>query len=235
MIKVILWDIDGTLLNFQEAEKQAIRKCFALFNLGECTDEMLARYSAINVKYWQKLERRELTKQEVLIGRYEEFFQKEKMNFTEVSAFNEAYQHCLGDTICFNDNSYELVRKLKSCVKQYAVTNGTLIAQEKKLKKSGLDKLFDDVFISEQIGADKPNVAFFETVWDKIGEYKKDEVMIVGDSLTSDMQGGINAGIICCWYNPKQTPRKAGMDIEYEIQDLWQIEEILVDRKEKSE
>lgn len=227
MIKVILWDIDGTLLNFKEAEKYAIRKCFSNFGLGECSDEMLARYSKINDKYWKMLERGEITKREVLHNRFEEFFMNEKIVFDEIDAFNKDYQIRLGDTIFFNDNSYELVKELKNHVKQYAVTNGTYTAQKRKLERSGLDKLFDDVFISEHIGIDKPNKRFFEYVWEKIGMYDKDEIMIVGDSLTSDMQGGVNAGIRCCWYNPYGVENKSGLELEFEVQNLWQIKEMI--------
>lgn len=222
-IKVILWDIDGTLLNFVKAEHQAIKKCFEIFGLGECTDEMIARYSVINRKYWERLERGELTKPQVLEGRFEEFFKSENIVTDCVADFNKEYQVRLGDTICFNDNGYELVKQLKGKVKQYAVTNGTKVAQIRKLEKSGLGELFDGVFISDEIGVEKPNVAFFEYVWSVIGSYEPEEVIIVGDSLTSDMQGGNNAGILCCWYNPQKQKNDKELRIDYEIEDLQQI------------
>lgn len=227
MIKVILWDIDGTLLDFEKAEKQAIRKCFEIFQLGECTDEMIRRYSVINKGYWERLERKEITKPEVLVGRFQEFFKSEGIVTDCAEKFNEEYQLRLGDTICFCDDGYELVKGLKNRVKQYAVTNGTKVAQVKKLNKSGLIDLFDAVFISEDVGIEKPDVKFFEHVWDVIGQYEKDEVIIVGDSLTSDMQGGNNAGILCCWYNPKGLENTNGVKLDYEIQDLQEILEIL--------
>lgn len=227
MIKVILWDIDGTLLNFAEAEKYAIRKCFSQFQLGECSDAMLKRYSEINVKYWKRLERGEITKKEVLHDRFQEFFREEGMDFHDFDAFNDDYQIRLGDKVFLNDDSYELVRELKSRVKQYAVTNGTQAAQERKLERSGLGELFDDVFISEQIGVEKPNPAFFDAVWERIGPYEKDEVMIVGDSRTSDMQGGVNAGIVCCWYNPNGAVNQSGLKLDFEIRNLQQIRALL--------
>lgn len=227
MIKAILWDIDGTLLNFKEAEKYAIRKCFSLFQLGECSDDMLARYSKINDTYWKMLERNEITKREVLHNRFRDFFRTEGIPCTEIEGFNDAYQMHLGDHVFFNDNCYGLVKQLKDSVKQYAVTNGTFVAQERKLKNSGLDQIFDDVFISEQLGVEKPNREFFDHVREKIGSYEKDEIMIVGDSLTSDMQGGVNAGILCCWYNPDQSEKKLELDLAFEIQNLWQVEDIL--------
>lgn len=260
MIKVILWDIDGTLLNFKEAEKAAIRSCFSIFHLGECTDEMIERYSSINERYWKRLERGEISKQEVLEGRFREFFQTEHSSgkwqsgclselrgedsreMTEnelIEAFNAEYQVRLGDTICFNDNGLELVKRLKGTVKQYAVTNGTHVAQKRKLEKSGLNELLDGAFISDEIGIEKPNVGFFQHVLEQIGEYEKDQVMIVGDSLTSDIRGGNNAGIVCCWYRPEDSQDSpgdcgqqgevdsGGLSIDYEIQNLQEIEALL--------
>lgn len=223
MIKVILWDIDGTLLDFLKAEHEAIKKCFQIHELGECTDEMIARYSAINRKYWEKLERGEMSKGEILVKRFEEFFALEGIQTDCAPLFNKEYQIRLGDTICFRDNSYELVKGLKGRIKQYAVTNGTKVAQDRKLLKSGLIDLFDGVFISEEIGIEKPGIGFFEYVWEQIGEYDLSEIMIVGDSLTSDIQGGNNAGIVCCWYNPAGKMNDKNLRIDYEITDLQDI------------
>lgn len=223
MIKVILWDIDGTLLNFEEAEKHAIRACFAQFGLGECTDSMLVDYSAINRIYWQKLERGEMRKPDILIGRFATFFEKYGLDLGCAPAFNAQYQIALGDTVCFNPNGLEVVTSLQSKVKQYAVTNGTKVAQQRKLERSGLNQLLDGVFISEDLGIEKPGIGFFHRVWEKIGRFDPSEVMIVGDSLTSDIQGGNNAGILCCWFNPEGKENAAKLRIDYEIKDLTQI------------
>ena len=227
MIKVILWDMDATLLDFLAAEKAAIRTCFEIYGLGECTDEMIERYSKINRRYWEMLERGEMSKPEILVKRFQEFFVSEGIETDCEKEFNSSYQIALGDTICFRDDSYRLVEKLKDDYRQFIVTNGTFVAQERKLKKSGFGQLVEEVFISELIGHEKPAVGFFDHVSEKIGEYKKEEVMIVGDSLTSDMQGGNNAGIVCCWYNPNHLENTKDVNINYEIDNLWQIEEIL--------
>ena len=165
MIKAILWDVDGTLIDFLKAEYVAIKKCFEIHQLGECTDEMISRYSKINKKYWEKLERGELTKPEILVGRFDVFFKTEGIITDCAPEFNKEYQVRLGDTICFRDDGYELIKSLKGQVKQYAVTNGTKVAQDRKLTKSGLIELFDDVFISEELGVEKPGIGFFEKVW----------------------------------------------------------------------
>ncbi len=222
-IKVILWDVDGTLLDFEASEKNAIRACFKHFGLGECTDEMLAEYSQINAGYWRRLERGELTKQQVLDGRFYEFFSNHGIDTGCVHEFNALYQVALGDTFVFHPMGLETVTALHGRVKQYAVTNGTKVAQEKKLRGSGLDKLLDGVFISEDIGIEKPNLGFFEAVWDSIGHCAPEEVMIVGDSLTSDMQGGNNAGIICCWFDPQGRPMPDGLAIHHRIQRLDEV------------
>lgn len=232
MIKVILWDIDETLLNFRLAENYAIKKCFEIFGMGECTDEMVERYSIINRKYWERLERNELTKHDALIGRFAEFFEAEGLAGEKAEPFNDEYQIRLGEKVFFNGNGKELVAALKERgYIQFAVTNGTLAAQKRKLASSGLDRLLDAAFISDEIGFEKPNIGFFECVFEKLsrmGGFKKDEIMIVGDSLTSDIQGGNNAGIVCCWYNPEgKGSKKPELRIDYEIQSLDEINAIL--------
>lgn len=227
MIKTLLWDIDGTLLNFEKAENYAIKKCFEIFGIGECTDEMVARYSPINRKYWEALERGEITKPQVLRGRFEEFFKSENISFDRIDDFNAEYQVRLGDKVFFCDNGYETVTALKGKIKQYAVTNGTYIAQSRKLTQSGLIDIFDGVFISDKIGFEKPSVEFFDAVQSEIGKFAHNEVMIVGDSLTSDMRGGNNADILCCWYNPNGAENKQGIKIDCEIKNIAEVIEII--------
>lgn len=228
MIKVILWDIDGTLLDFLVAEKTALQSCFTSHNMGQITDEMIERYSAINRKYWEKLERNEITKPEVLVGRFREFFASEGLPVEKAESFNDEYQIRLGDTCAYCENAKEVIEILKEKgYKQYIVTNGTRIAQRRKMKNSGLDKIIEYAFISDEIGVEKPMIGFFDAVWNKIGHYEKDEVIIIGDSLTSDMKGGNNAGILCCWFNPKGMANNTDVHIDYEITNLKEVLDIL--------
>ncbi len=220
---VILWDLDNTLTDFLAAEHEAIKSCFQIFHLGICTDEMIQRYSAINIKYWEMLERGEIEKADLLVARFRDFFESEGIDTSMVQEFNDEYQIRLGDTICYNDDSYELVQSLTGRVEQYMVTNGTVIAQKRKLSRSGFDQLVDGIFISDLIGFDKPRAEFFDYVFSEIGEDKRERTIIVGDSLTSDMQGGINASIATCWYNPHGFSNTKGLPVDYEIQNLRQI------------
>ena len=227
MISTILWDVDGTLLDFIAAEKAAIKTLFGEFNLGQCSDEMIKRYSEINKTYWQRLERGEITKQEVLVGRFKEFFKSEGIDISVVEEFNSLYQLRLGDTIVYHDDSLEIIKSLQGRVRQYAVSNGTVEAQSKKLRLSGLGELVDGIFLSEHIGVEKPNIEFFDKVLEEIKPADRSSILIVGDSLTSDIQGGNNAGIVTCWYNPLGDKAPDKYRIDYEISDLHQIYEII--------
>ena len=118
-IRAILWDVDGTLLDFLAAEKAAVQRLFGEFGLGTCTDGMVARYSAINDAYWKRLERGEITKQEVLTGRFREFFTELGLEADLAEAFNAKFQLALGDTVVYRDDSLTIVKALHGRVRQY--------------------------------------------------------------------------------------------------------------------
>lgn len=227
MIKYVLWDIDGTLLNFHIAEENAIRSCFEEYKLGEISDKMLEVYRSINNKYWKALEKGKVTRIEVLEGRFEDFFKKYSIDTSIVKDFNISFQKNLAKTYVFNDNAYETVKKLNGKYKQYAASNGSAIAQRGKLKRAGLDGIFKDVFISEQIGFEKPNPEFFNYVFDKIGSHDKSEYVIIGDSLTSDILGGNLSAIKTIWFNPDCLESEPKIHFDYEINNLKEVLEIL--------
>lgn len=225
--KYLLWDVDGTLLDFEAAEKAAIQNLFPKYGFGECTDEMVHTYSRINTKYWQALERGEMTKSQILIGRFIEFFEHENLDTSKAEQFNSDYQLALGDTIVFCDDAFTILQGLKKDHVLAAVTNGTTAAQKKKLSRSKLDTLFDHIFISELIGIQKPRKEFFDEVFLLAGITDPSECLIIGDSLTSDILGGINAGIDTCWYNPSGKPADPSIVPTYIIHDLHEITELL--------
>lgn len=227
MYKYLLWDIDGTILDFVASESMAIRRLFKKYDLGNCTEEMLADYSKINTKYWEFLERGEMTKQEILVGRFTEFFAKYGLDISIAASFDKDYQIELGKCPVFMKNAEFVLEHCDGKYLQIGVTNGTKVAQTGKLKTSGLDKIFDSVYISEDLGAEKPNVEFFEYVFAAENIKDKSQAIIIGDSLTSDMQGGINYGIDTCWFNPKHKQNTKSFSVTYEIDDLAKILEIL--------
>lgn len=225
--KYLLWDIDGTILDFESAEKAAIKTLFERFNLGECSDEMIERYSKINRKYWQMLERGEMSKEKILVERFVEFFSKEGMDAGISDSFNREYQLALGDTIVFCDDAMDIIKEQKKKFEIVLVTNGTAVAQKKKLEKSGLQDIVNHIFISEIVGYEKPDINFFKKVISEFGINDLSEVLIIGDSLTSDIQGGYNAGIDTCWYNPKGIKNESSLSPTYIIQNLHDLDSIV--------
>ena len=224
-IKAILYDVDGTLLDFETQEEVALSYCFKKYNLGELSEEKLELYKRINLGYWEMFEKNLITKEKLVVKRFEDYLEAlgVKLNAEEV---NDTYFSKLGDTIVFKDNSYELVKSLNGKIKQYVVTNGAIRVQKTKLAKSGFDKLMDDVFISDEVGYQKPRKEFFDAIKNRLGDIANDEILIVGDSLTSDMKLADNCNLISCFYNPKKKDYKVDFKIDYEISDLNEVKKI---------
>ena len=225
--KYLLWDIDGTILNFELAERAAIRSLFDRFKLGDCSDEMLMYYSQINKRYWQLMESGKIKKDKMLVERFIEFFSNKGINADIAAEFNKEYQIALCDTIVFNDDAIDIIKHQRKTCKIIIVTNGTEVVQEKKLERSGLNDIADNVFISELVGFEKPNIKFFEKVILEVGIKDLKEALIIGDSLTSDIQGGHNIGIDTCWYNPKNEENTTLLNPTYTIRNLHELENII--------
>ena len=220
---VVLWDIDGTLLDFIASEKAALFRCFESFGFGMCTDELHRQYSAINIRHWEMLERGEMTKMQILSGRFRCFFEEAGLPVEKAEAFNAEYENRLSDTIRFCDQAQETLDTLRGKVIQCAITNGTRHVQEKKLHDSGLDQILDQVFISDVIGVQKPDPAFFDAVCQAFPSVPKERMLIIGDSLTSDILGGIRSGIPTCHYNPSSAPGRPAIRPDYEIHHLSEV------------
>lgn len=224
--EIILWDVDQTLLDFTKSENYALKSAFAQF--GRKIDaKTVALYSAINESYWKRFEKGEVTKQEVLHGRFQTLFEKLSFHDISVEDFAPVYQRELGSVYYYKDDSYRLCQELKKDYRQYVVTNGVAWTQQNKLKMSGLDKLMEDIFISDLLGSPKPYKEFFEKCFERIQDFHREKTIIVGDSLTSDMLGGNRAGIVCCWYNPEGKEKTGDVRIDHEIRNLWDIKEVL--------
>ena len=229
---VLLWDIDGTLMDFKKAEALSLSRC--LMDVGvEPVASILQDYSRINLSYWKRLEKGELTKEQVLVGRFKEFLAKYEID-TDPYKFLEKYEDHLSHAWFIQDDSLKLCENLKKRgYKQYVVTNGWIEVQKTKLHESGFDRIMDGAFISDAIGVPKPKKEFFEACFKEIfgetdpDEGKRSRVLIIGDSLTSDIQGGINAGIDTCWYRNPGEQNPDNIPVTYEITDLHQIFDIL--------
>ncbi len=222
----ILWDVDGTLLDFLYSQKVAMQHCFR--SIGrEITDEMLQRYSEINDSYWKMLELGKITKKELLAARFVTLFEEYDIQGVDVEAFRLEYQKELGSVYQFLDDSLTICKALHGHVKQYVITNGVTSIQKSKLKLSGLAEVMEGLFISEEIGAPKPQKAFFDYCLEHVEEKDKSKILIVGDSLSSDIKGGCLAGIPTCWYCEEGTENHTDYTPDYVINDLHMIYDIL--------
>lgn len=234
----VFWDIDNTLLNFHAAQDRGIR--MSLLRYGRQADDAeLAAYDRINQKYWEMLERGEVTKEELEIGRFREFLtaigaERIAVDRTDESfnraakKINDEYEETLAYEPVLMDGAAEICRTLKAMgVRQYAVTNGAPFVQRNKIMLSGLNEFFDALFISEELGCVKPNKEFFAEAVKQIPDYCAERTLIIGDSLTSDMRGGMNAGIDRCWYNPKHARCTVDFPIQYEITHLREAEAVV--------
>lgn len=209
----ILFDADGTLFDFLRCEDIAIRATFADFQI-EPTDALVESYSAINDSLWKMLERGEIEKSVLLYHRFELFCDKHGF-IRDAKAMAKKYMNELSEQVFFLDGAKELCASLSGKVRMYIVTNGVEFIQKNRYKKSGLEKYFDGMFISGEIGYEKPSAKYFDAVSEKIPDFSKENTLIVGDSLTSDIRGGINYGLDTCWYEPSGRSAPADMDITY--------------------
>ena len=227
MYKMIFWDLDGTLTNFKHAQKYAIKSMFEQFGYGPCDDAMVDRYDEINEKYWRLIEAGGHEKRTLLLQRFFEFFEELGLPTDRVEEFNDCYQLALGKTTAYNDDSFTLLSELRGRIPQYILTNGTKRAQTNKMANSGFDKIVDGVFISEETGYDKPADGFYRYVLERVPNCARREILMVGDSLTSDMKGGYEQGMTCVWYNPAGDPLPTEMKIDFDIRNLQEVREIL--------
>lgn len=224
----VLWDLDGTLLDFKQSERYALGVCLKSHGI-DMTEEMLSLYSGINERYWERLERGEVTKKELLPGRFRLFFEKMGWNHLDPAQIQKQYEQELGVKTYYIDDSFHLVKRLKEMgLSQYIVTNGIVVTQRIKMKNSGFDELIDQVFISDEIGYEKPRAEFFERAFAQLPGFKREKALLVGDSLTSDMKGANQAGVDACWYNPAGKPLSEDkVHVEYEIRDLNELFQII--------
>ena len=203
---VVLFDIDDTLLDFPRSEKEALCEAFMLSEV-ELNEEMITVYQKINYELWKALERGEIERDELMTRRFEDFARFYGLEIDFLKVAND-YLDCLGKKIYFIEGARELLEALYGKIRMYIVTNGLAKVQNSRYKLTGFDKIFDGMFISQEVGANKPDNRFFEYVAEHIDGFEKEKAIIVGDSLSSDIAGGINFGIDTCWYSAKgMTPK----------------------------
>ena len=225
MIRYVLFDVDDTLLDFGKAEAAAIRKTFERIGIP-VTDELIRRYSEINAQQWSRFEKGEITREKLLTERFDILFSELGINVPSEMA-QASYEYLLGIGHYFVDGAEELLQALKDKYELYIVSNGNASVQDRRLKSAGIIPYFKDIFISERVGFNKPSAEFFETCFERIPGFEKDKAVIVGDRLSSDILGGINAGVKTCWFNPRGDAPDPDIPADYEIKHLSELPALL--------
>ena len=219
----LLLDADNTLLDFSLAEKISITQTFKELGLPY-DEESVTLYQKINDECWKELEKGLLTNSQVYTVRFERYLKQINESY-DTSVINEKYFSLLSQCTYKMDGCDEILDYLKEKYALYIVTNGAAFNQNRRIKDSGLVNKINGYFISEEIGFKKPQKEFFDYVIEKIEEKDKSKILVVGDSLSSDIQGGINAGIDTCFINWNNT--QTDLDINYTVNNLYELKNIL--------
>ena len=219
--RTVLFDADNTLLDFMRSEREALTD--TLLKMGVTPDEnMIATYSRINDANWRRLERGEITKTELRVNRFAEFCDCYGWSF-DAAAMAEAYTNALGTKRFLMAGALEVCRTLSKDCRLYIITNGIASVQHGRFDSSPLAPLFTGAFISDEMGCEKPSKAFFDIVAANIPDFDPATTLVVGDSLTSDIAGGIGAGLDTCWFNTKKSAVPEQMPITYVVEKLEEI------------
>lgn len=225
MMKFLFFDLDDTLLDFQGAERLALSATLEEFGI-EPTDRVLARYSAINDAQWKRLERGEITREQVRSLRFTLLFAEFGI-CCDVAEVNRRYMENLAARPIYLEGAEALLETLSKEYRLYLASNGTAWVQEKRIALCGIGRYFEKIFVSEELGYNKPDPLFFEKAFAQIPDFCKNEAVMIGDSLTSDIKGGKNAGLCTVWFNPKGEENQSEIQPEHTVFSLSEIPPLL--------
>ena len=224
MIEFLLLDLDDTLLDFGATEHKSITRLLRTVGV-EPTEEIIQRYRVINWEHWRMLERKEISRSQIS-HRFDVLFEELGVSISTPEC-ETLYRQFLSEGDDVLPGAEETLKALQGKYRLFAATNSTVAVQAGRLQRTGLGKYFEQLFISEALGAYKPDPEFFQQAFARIDGFDPSRAMMVGDSLTSDIQGGINAGILTCWVNPQHRPNTTDIQPHYEIEALPQLEALL--------
>ncbi len=224
--EIILFDADETLFDFKKSERQALKNTILDFNIDYDENYHLKIYNEVNTAIWKELEEGLITQEKLKVERFKRFAGKLNVEFDEV-VFSKFYAKHLAKASFLYEDSISLVESLSKDYKLIMVTNGLKYVQDNRIGKSPIAKFFKNIIISEEVGVSKPDPKIFELAVKNINYTDKSKILMIGDSLTSDIQGGINFHIDTCWYNPKRLINKTNFIPTYEISNLLDLKNIL--------
>ena len=221
----ILFDLDGTLFSYDASEAKALQNTFKDFNLPFKND-VIPIYRDLNAKLWQQFEQGTITQKVIKVLRFKQLGNAVNLDFN-AEEFSHKYLKYLSEGTDLIDGACQIVEFLSDTADLVLITNGLTIVQRPRIKNSGLEKYFREVIISEEVGFAKPDTKIFDITFERLNYPAKEEVLIVGDNLSSDIAGGNNYGIDTCWFNPDSLPLKDGYTCTYIIEHLSDIKQIV--------
>lgn len=225
--EVILFDADETLFDFKKSEREAFKNTMLNFNIEYDENYHLKIYKEINTGIWKEFEQGLITQEKLKTERFKRLSDKLNISFDEIN-FAKSYMEHLADASFLFDDSMDLIENLNKSYKLSIVTNGLTSVQDKRIRQSNIAKYFDAIIISEEILISKPDPKIFEHTLKHMNFFDKSKVLMVGDSLTSDIQGGINFGIDTCWYNPNKVKNETSIKPTYEISSFDELKALLI-------
>lgn len=224
--EIILFDADETLFDFKKSERDAFKNTMLEFAIEYDENHHLKIYQDINTAIWKEFEDGLITQRELKVERFKRLSDSLHAGFDEVE-FSKSYIKHLADACFLFDESIDLIESLHKDYRLTIVTNGLKDVQNHRIRKSVIGKYFEDIVISEEVEVSKPDPRIFGHALNNTNYTDKSKVLMVGDSLTSDIQGGINFGIDTCWYNPNKVVNQTGIKPTYEISALMELKDLL--------
>jgi 2-haloacid dehalogenase len=223
--KWLLFDADGTLFDYDRAEATALQRTFE--QAGQPFEPRYAEaYRQINRQIWLEFEQGRISQKALRTQRFEQLFALLQIDLDPV-AFSASYLGYLAEGTYLVDGAEQVIRTLHGQVGLMLITNGLKEVQRPRLARSAISGYFADIVISEEVGAAKPDARIFDAAFQRMGHPRKADVLMVGDNMSSDIQGGNDYGIDTCWFNPEGNPRELDVDSRYEIADLWELVDLL--------
>ena len=229
---VLLCDADDTLFDFHQAEANAFAIACEAAGFSS-TPERLALYSGINDALWKLLEKGGITQQELRVRRFEQFLQAVGKDDCDPMMIADTYADALGRQNVPLPGAVEAVRRWSQILPVIIVTNGISAIQRGRMALSPIREHIAGMIVSEEVGAAKPDPRMLVMAMEAANVADRTRALMLGDSLTSDMQGAVNAGIDACWYNPRGVANARGLSLRYEISSLDEVDDILLGRREE--
>lgn len=225
MITNILIDVDNTLLDFNKCAEAAIKTGFLKWNI-EYSEKVFPVFLEVNDSLWRKIETGEIDKKTLYQLRWKTIFERLGIN-ADGPAFEQDFRNIFSDSKEPVDGAYELLDYLSENYIVSVASNASYQQQLKRLNNADMMKYFANIFNSEQIGYPKPESKFFDACFEKLGNISKEEVMIIGDSLSADINGGAAYGIKTLWFNYDKASVPHHVKADFIVNSLDEIKNIL--------